>query len=146
MSYKCLSNDQKVVLIRFFDKLGPKWTLISKLTLIPESTIISFIKRYLNIPKLELKRGRPPSISDQTKTAIIQAYEENPEASLKQSSKIFEISPSKVKEILNEGKIFQMKKIAVPESTALHRQNRVIFSNYICSFNPSNQTKINHNR
>ena len=109
-AYKCLSNDQKVVLIRFFDKLGPKWTLISKLTLIPESTIISFIKRYLNIPKLELKRGRPPSISDQTKTAIIQAYEENPEASLKQSSEIFEISPSKAKEILNEEKIFYMEK------------------------------------
>ncbi|KAK8900264.1 hypothetical protein M9Y10_002587 [Tritrichomonas musculus] len=139
MTYKTLSNDDKVSTIRFYDQLGPRGTSISRLTGFNESTIGSFWHRYEAKPQLEIKRGRPPTIFDDVKQAVISVFDYDVETTLKNASFDFDLSKFTIKSILNDDAIKYMKK-----RQFLQRKKRILQeeSFFVLLFPALSQTKF----
>ena len=139
MTYKTLSNDDKVSIIRFYDQLGPRWISISRLTGFNESTIRSFWHRYEAKPQLEIKRGRPPTIFDDVKQAVIGVFDYDGETTLKNASFDFDLSKFTIKSILNDDAIKYMKK-----RQFLQRKKRILQeeSFFVLLFPALSQTKF----
>lgn len=142
MTYKTLSNDDKVSTIRFYDQLGPRGTSISRLTGFNESTIGSFWYRYEAKPQLEIKRGRPPTIFDDVKQAVIGVFDYDGETTLKNASFDFDLSKSTIKSILNDDAIKYMKKTPVPAMKEEHFARRKFFCSFISGFEPNQVPNI----
>ena len=59
MEKRTLTEEDKQEIFRQYTKHGKKWCLIGKITGHPESTVRSFVNRYLKSNIMSPKRGRP---------------------------------------------------------------------------------------
>lgn len=97
-----------------------------------ESTVRSFIKKD-QAGRFEIKMGRPKTITDEVKAAIIQFVAENCETSLTSLHQKFGPERSTIRSILNEEKIYNYPKTPICNLTDVHKQNRVNFCHLFSS-------------
>lgn len=122
-----LTEEEKIRAIRLYDKYGKKWTVIARMIGCPESTIRSFINRYLEKPQLFLQRGAPKKVTDDVKDGIIGAFEEYPELDLTYAAGLFDLGTTTIRTVLHEDGISYMQKICTPPLSDAHKTARVNF-------------------
>ena len=127
MSRTYLTEEEKIQILKYYDKLGNKWTVIGYLMGKAESTIRNFIKRYSRSRQLSPKRGAPIKITAEMEDDIINIVEAFPEISLQTVSDITDISKSKCRKILNDNGIKYHRKIGRTPLTPVHHRKRVNF-------------------
>lgn len=123
-----LTEEKKIRILKSYDDLGPKWTLIGRLLSVNPNTARAFVKRYQKQGTLYPKMGRPMEITREIKDSIIGVVDSDPEMSLRELETLFDISKTSVRKILNDDKIKFHKKIAIPTLTESHKLKRVQFA------------------
>lgn len=124
-----LTEKNKIDIIVLYSQINNQWTEMSRRLQIPESTIRSFMNRYLRNPTLNAPKGRPITITDDVREGIVGAVESQADTTLYEISKDFDVSKSSAKQILNDSGISCQRKIPVPPLTQTHKNARVAFCN-----------------
>lgn len=130
-----LTELEKIIILVQIGCHGPKYTFIGNQINRSPNTVKSFFKSFKQHKTLFPPRGPPKSINDETTNGILGSVTAYPTQTLSEISKDFDVSPTKVKFILNENKINYFKKTAVVELTEKHKSNRVKFSEIFIQYN-----------
>lgn len=130
-----LTELEKIIILVQIGCHGPKYTFIGNQINRSPNTVKSFFKSFKQHKTLFPPRGPPKSINDETTNGILGSVTAYPTQTLSEISKDFDVSPTKVKFILNEKKINYFKKTAVVELTEKHKNNRVKFSEIFIQYN-----------
>ena len=125
-----LSENEKIEIIGNVKLYGNSWNLIGQLTNRNPSTVKSFYNSYVQHQTLSPSRGRPPSISSETKDGIIGSMMSFPTQNLQEVANDFDISITSTKNILNQQKIQYFEKTPIPPLTEAHKIERVKFTEY----------------
>ena len=87
-----LTEQNKIDIIVLYHEINNQWTEMSRRLGIPESTIRSFMKRYLQTGTLNVQRGRPITITDEVRNDVVESIESQADQTLYQLSKNFSVS------------------------------------------------------
>lgn len=120
---------EKLKIITLVNSIGNEWTRIGREVNHPAESCRCFYNRYLKRGTLSPKRGRPPTITPEKKSAIVEHTEQQPLDDLRSIGDEFDVSHSSVKTILNENKIKFHQQIARVPLTPVHMTNRQNFCN-----------------
>lgn len=124
-----LTEQNKIDIIVLYHEINNQWTEMSRRLCIPESTIRSFMKRYLQTGTLNVQRGRPITITDEVRNDVVESIESQADQTLYQLSKNFSVSQTSARKLLIDNSITCQRKIPVPPLTQVHMNCRVVFCN-----------------
>ena len=122
-----MTEEMKVRIIELHAVHGNRWSHIGRIVGLPESTVRTFYKRYLQNGQLSPKRGPPFKITQEQKQDVVDITLNMPDIHLDILSDIVGISTTSCKKILNENKIYYLPKIARTPLTDQHKENRFSF-------------------
>ena len=83
-----LTEQNKIDIIVLYHEINNQWTEMSRRLGIPESTIRSFMKRYLQTGTLNVQRGRPITITDEVRNDVVESIESQADQTLTNYLKI----------------------------------------------------------
>ena len=135
MATRELSEEEKIMILRYHAIHGDKWTLIGRLLNRPESTVRSFVKTYQRTHKLFPKRGPKFKITDEQKQEVVDITLNLPDIDLYTLEDIVGISHTSCKSILNENDINYTQKSKITPLSDIHKQKRTNFCRYWMNLN-----------
>lgn len=133
-----LTEQEKIKIIAMVYVYGHQWKMISETIGHPYETVRSFYKSYIKHDTILPKQGRPIKIDNNLQDQVVKKMEENPTNTLRNVANELPLSPTSVRNILNQNHIQFFQQIAVCPLSPTHVGNRVNFCNNMLNALPQN--------
>lgn len=138
-----LTEVERVKILTSAAEIGsPKYKLIGERIQRNPETVKKFYNQYQKTQQLFPKRGRPPIVDTCIEQGIVGSVQHYPDQTLDEISNDFSLSPSKVKTILNDHKIYYLNQTPIVGLDENHKQNRVVFCSQFAQTEYKNMPRI----